>query len=76
MNRRALVELVLASVALVGCVLSWQSAGETAQAAPITDGEPSTTSVVYYPPLIVLALVLATAAGVLAVLGIARLRRR
>ena len=76
MNRRALVELVLAFVALVGCVLSWQSAGEIAQAAPITDGEPSTTSVVYYPPLIVLALVLATAAGVLAVLGIARLRRR
>ncbi|MCV7356769.1 hypothetical protein [Mycolicibacterium fluoranthenivorans] len=76
MNRRALVELVLAFVALVGCVLSWQAAGETAQAAPITDGEPSTTSVVYYPPLIVLALVLATAAGVLAVLGIARLRRR
>ncbi len=76
MNRRALVELVLAFVALVGCVLSWQSAGETAQAAPITAGEPSTTSVVYYPPLIVLALVLATAAGVLAVLGIARLRRR
>lgn len=75
MNRRAVIELVLAVVALVGCVLSWLAAGETAQAAPIMDGEPATTSVVYYPPLIVLALVLATAAGVLAVLGIARIRR-
>ncbi len=75
MSRRAILELTLAAVALVGCVLSWQAAGETAQAAPIMEGEPASTSVVYYPPLIVLALVLATAAGVLAVLGIARLRR-
>jgi len=42
----------------------------------VLDGEPQTVSVVYSPPLLVLSLVLATAAGVLAVLGIARLRRR
>lgn len=76
MNRRAVLELVLAVVASVGCVLSWLAAGHTAQVAPILEGEPATTSVVYYPPLIVLALVLATAAGVLAVLGVARLRRQ
>ena len=38
-------------------------------------GEPRTTSVVYYPPLLVVMLVLATVAGVLAVVGVARLRR-
>jgi NO-binding membrane sensor protein with MHYT domain len=43
--------------------------------APVVDGEPFTTSVVYSPPLLVLSLFCATVAGVLAVLGIARLRR-
>ena len=43
--------------------------------APVLDGEPQTTSVVYSPPLLVLSLLLATIAGVLAVLGVARLRR-
>ncbi len=75
MSRRAVIELVLAVAALVGCVLSWLASSEVAQVAPILDGESATTSVVYYPPLVVLALVLATVAGVLAVLGIARLRR-
>ncbi|MCX2710554.1 hypothetical protein [Mycolicibacterium sp. J2] len=74
MNRRAVIELVLAAVAALGCVLSWQAASETARVDPILEGEPATTSVVYYPPLIVLALILATAAGVLVVLGIARIR--
>jgi len=43
--------------------------------APVLDGEPQTTSVVYSPPLLVLSLFLATVAGVLVVVGIARLRR-
>jgi hypothetical protein len=41
----------------------------------VLEGEPQTASVVYSPPLLVLALVLATVAGVLVVLAVARLRR-
>ena len=72
---RAMVELVLAVVAAVGCVLSWLSAGSTVVVGPVLDGEPKTTSVVYSPPLLMLSLLLATVAGVLAVVAIARLRR-
>ena len=71
---RATVELVLAVVAAVGCVLSWLAASSTVVVAPVLEGEPQTTSVVYSPPLLALSLVLATVAGVLAVVGIARLR--
>jgi high-affinity K+ transport system ATPase subunit B len=72
---RARIELVLAVVAVVGCVLSWLAASSTVVVAPVLDGEPQTTSVAYSPPLLVLALILATIGGVLAVLGVARLRR-
>jgi hypothetical protein len=72
---RARVELVLAVVAAVGCVLSWLAASSTVVVAPVLEGQPSTTSVVYSPPLLGLSLFLATVAGVLAVVGIARLRR-
>jgi hypothetical protein len=61
--------------ARVGCVLSWLAARSTVAVAPVLDGEPQTTSVVYSPPLLVLSLFLATVAGVLVVVGIARLRR-
>jgi hypothetical protein len=71
---RARVELSLAVVAAIGCVLSWLAASSTVVVAPVLDGEPQTTSVVYNAPLLVLSLLLATVAGVLAVLGIARLR--
>jgi hypothetical protein len=71
---RARIELSLAVVAAVGCVLSWLAASSTVVVAPVLDGEPQTTSVVYSAPLLVLSLLLATVAGVLAVLGIARLR--
>jgi hypothetical protein len=71
----ASVELVLAVVAALGCVLSWLSAGSTVMVAPVVDGEPKTTSVVYSPPLLVLSLFLATIAGVLVVVAIAGLRR-
>jgi hypothetical protein len=43
--------------------------------APILDGEPSKSTVVYYPPWIGLAVFLAGVAGVAAVSGAARLRR-
>jgi NO-binding membrane sensor protein with MHYT domain len=47
----------------------------TVEVAPVLDGEPMTTSVIYSPPLLVASLFLATVAGVLSVLGVARLRR-
>ena len=72
---RARIELVLALVAVVGCVLTWLAAMSTVEVAPVLDGEPMTTSVVYSPPLLVASLFLATVAGVLSVLGVARLRR-
>ena len=72
---RARVELVLAVVAAAGCVLSWSAASTTVVVAPVLEGEPQTASVVYSPPLLVLALFLATVAGVLVVLAVARLRR-
>lgn len=75
MRRRAVLELVVAVVAAVGCVLSWLAAMSTVEVAPVLDGEPATTAVSYSAPLLVLALALAGLAGVLTVLGIARLRR-
>ncbi len=72
---RARIELVVAVLAAVGCVLSWLAASSTVAVAPVLEGEPQTTSVVYSPPLLVLSLFLATVAGVLVVVGIARLRR-
>jgi hypothetical protein len=72
---RARVELVVAVVAAAGCVLSWLAASTTVVVAPVLDGEPVTSSVVYNPPLLVLSLFLATVAGVLVVVGIARSRR-
>ncbi len=75
-GRRAVIELLLALVAAVGCVLSWLASISTVDVPPIMDNEPWTTSLVYSPPLLALSLLLATVAGVLAVLGVARLRRR
>ena len=72
---RGIVELVLALVAAVGSVLSWMASMSTVQVPPIIEGEPLTTSLVYSPPLLTLSLLLATVGGVLAVLGVTRLRR-
>ncbi len=74
--RRAAVELGLAVAAAVGCLVSWLAASSTVDVAPVLDSEPATTSISYYPPLLALALALATVAGVLTVLAVARLRRR
>ena len=73
---RARIELLLAVAAAIGCVLSWLAASSPVVVAPVLEGEPQTTSVVYSPPLLGLSLLLATVAGVLAVLGLAGLRRR
>lgn len=72
---RALVELGLACAALVGAGVSWVHARHTVVVAPIADGERFTTSLVYSPRLLLLTMVLVTAAGVLAVVGIARLKQ-
>lgn len=74
-RRRATVELLLAALAAVGCVLSWLASRKSVVVAPVLEGQPSTTSLVYSAPMLTLSLLLATVAGVLAVLGIARLRR-
>ncbi|KAA8970168.1 hypothetical protein [Mycobacterium sp.] len=72
---RAVVELGVAGLAVLGCGLAWSGVRSTVAVAPVTDGQPATTSVAYDPQLLLLTLMLATAAGVLAVVGGARLRR-
>ena len=74
-RRGATIELVLAVVAALGAVLSWFGAQTVVTVAPILEGEPQTTSVAFSPPMLALMLLLATVAGVLAVDGVARLRR-
>jgi hypothetical protein len=72
---RAFIELALACAAALGCAASWSAVRSTVADAPVASGQPVTTSVVYDPQLLLLALLLATAAGILAVVGVARLRR-
>ena len=72
---RALVELVVACAALVGGAVCWTHARHIRGVAPIADGQSATTSLVYNPQLLLLTMLLVTAAGVLAVVGIARLLR-
>jgi hypothetical protein len=72
---RGVIELVVACAAAVGCAISWSAVRSTVAVAPVTAGQPVTTSVAYDPSLLLLTLLLATAAGMLAVVGVARLRR-
>ena len=74
-RRRGTLEIVVAVLAAAGAVSSWLGAQSVVSVGPILPGEPQTTSVAYSPPMLVLMLLLATVAGVLAVNGIARLRR-
>jgi hypothetical protein len=75
-KRRVTIQLVAAVVAAAGAVGCWFGAQTIVTVAPILPGEPQTTSVAYSPPMLVLMLLLATVAGVLAVLGLTSLRRR
>lgn len=70
----AIFQLVLAAAAAGGTVLTWLAAGSLEAVAPVLDGEPTKSTVVYDPGLIASALILATLTGVLAVTGVARLR--
>lgn len=72
---RAGAELFLACAALAGSAGSWSRTRSTVAVAPVIDGQPVTLSVVYHPQPLVLTLLLATIAGVLSVVGTARLRR-
>lgn len=72
---RALLELIVAVAALVATVVSWLHSSSTIAVAPVTDGQPATMSIVYHPQQIVLTLMLATIAGIFAVVGLTRLRR-
>jgi hypothetical protein len=72
---RALLELALALAALAGAGVTWSHARHTVGVAPIADGQPSTTSLVYDPQQLLLTMLLVTLAGVLLVVGTARLRR-
>jgi hypothetical protein len=72
---RAVVELLLACAAAVGCAASWSAVRTTVAVAPIVKDQPATTSVIYDPPMLLVTLLLAAVAGMLAVVGIARLRR-
>jgi hypothetical protein len=72
---RAVVELALAVAAVAGCTFSWSAVRSTVEVAPVVKDQPMTTAVVYDPSLLLLTLLLATAAGMLLVVGIARLRR-
>lgn len=72
---RAVFELLLAVAAAVGCAMSWSAVRSTVTVAPVLKDQPVTTSVVYDPTMVLATLVLAAIAGMLAVVGIARLRR-
>lgn len=72
---RALVELALTGAALVGAGVCWSHASQPRGVAPVAEGQPYTTSLVYDPQLLLLTMLLAIIAGVLAVVGVARLLR-
>jgi hypothetical protein len=73
---RAIIELVLAAVAMIGSVSCWLAAKSTADVAPVLAGEPSKTSNLYDPWLISWSMLLLTVAGVLVVIGVTHWRRR
>jgi hypothetical protein len=70
-----LVALGVACAAVAGVGLCWVHSRRTVAIAPIADGQPSTTSLVYEPAMLLLTMLLAIVAGVLAVIGVTRLRR-
>lgn len=75
-SARHVVQLMLAALCAGAAALCWAQVSSLVDVAPVTEGEPATVSVVYDPPMMFLALVCGTAAGVLVVLGLAGLVRR
>lgn len=72
---RHIVQLVVGVVAIAAAVLCWLQVTSLVDVPPVTEGQPASVSVVYDPPLMILSWLLATAGGVLVVLGGAGLRR-
>ena len=72
---RHVLQLLLAVAAAAAAVLCWSQVVSMVEVAPVTEGQPATASAVYDPPMMLLTLLLVTTAGVLAVLGLAGLRR-
>jgi hypothetical protein len=72
---RAILAICLALAAAAGAAMTWLHSRHTVSVAPITEGQPSTVSLVYNPQLLLLTMLLAIAAGVLVVLGVAALCR-
>lgn len=72
--RRARVLIGAAALFAVLGVWSWLAAQRTVAVNPVVEGAPATESVVFDPSLVTLFLMAVTAAGVCAVLGVARLR--
>lgn len=75
LRRRAVLELVLAGLFLAGAVWSACNVRSVVDVAPIIDGERATTSIAYDPPMLVLTLILITAAAVLTIIAVAGWRR-
>jgi hypothetical protein len=72
---RHVVQLLLAVAAAAAATLCWSQVVSMVEVAPVTEGQPATASAVYDPRMMLLTLLLATTAGVLAVLGLAGMRR-
>jgi hypothetical protein len=68
-----LVELGVACAAVAGVALCWLHSRHIVIIAPIADGQPSTTALVYDSQLLLLTMLLAIVAGVLAVVGVTTL---
>ena len=73
---RHFVQLIVAAAAVAGAAVCWSHVRSWVDVAPVAEGQPATVSVVYDPPLMMLAWLLVTTAGVLVVLGTTGLRRR
>ena len=72
---RRVLQLLLAFAAAAAAALCWSQVMSMVEVAPVTEGQPATASAVYDPPMMLLTLLLVTTAGVLAVLGLAGMRR-
>lgn len=69
------VQLLLAGLSIAAAVLCWLQVTSVVDVPPVLEGQPATVSVVYDPPLMMVSWLLATVGAVLAVLGVAGVRR-
>lgn len=72
---RAFVELACACIALAAAGVTWAHTRSTVAVAPVFEGQPTMTSVIYHPAQLVLTLLLTTIAGIFTVVGMTRIAR-